>query len=93
MDLQWYEDLPEDLKGIFDVVAEETIAYSDRLNRQAEESYIDKLEEKLQINYLDAKALAEFRELSTQVYGYYTKQGVLSDQEIRQARAIAVGVQ
>jgi C4-dicarboxylate-binding protein DctP len=93
VDLQWYEDLPADLQGIFDVVAEETIAYSDQLNRQAEESYIDKLEEKLQVNYLDAEALAEFRELSTQVYGYYTKQGVLSDQEILQARAIAAGVQ
>ena len=93
VDLQWYQALPPDLQRIFDEVAVETIAYSDQLNRQAEESYIDKLQEKLQVNYLDAAALAEFRELSTQVYRYYTEQGVLSNQEILQARAIAAGVQ
>ena len=93
VDLYWYQALPPDLQGIFDQVAVETIAYSDQLNRQAEQSYIEKLEDKLQVNYLDAEALAEFRELSAQVYSYYTKQGVLSDQEILQARAIAAGVQ
>ena len=93
VDLQWYEDLPADLQDIFDSVAVETIAYSDRLNRQAEQSYIEKLEDKLQVNYLDAEALAEFRELATEVYGHYTKRGVLSDEEIHRARAIAVGAQ
>ena len=93
VDLQWYQALSPDLQRIFDKVAVETIAYSDQLNRQAEESYIDKLEKKLQVNYLDTEALAEFRELSTQVYSHYTEQGVLSDQEILQARAIAAGVQ
>jgi C4-dicarboxylate-binding protein DctP len=93
VDLHWYESLPADLQKIFDQVAEETIAYSDQLNRQAEESYIDKLDEKLQINYLDAEALAEFRELSAPVYSHYTRQGVLSDQDILQARAIAAGKQ
>lgn len=93
VDLHWHQALPPDLQRIFDEVAVETIAYSDQLNRQAEESYIDKLEKKLQINYLDTEALAEFRELSTQVYGHYTEQGVLSDEEILQARAIAAGMQ
>lgn len=93
VDLHWHQALPPDLQRIFDEVAVETIAYSDQLNRQAEESYIDKLEKKLQINYLDTEALAEFRELSTQVYGHYTEQGVLSDEEILQARAIAAGTQ
>ncbi len=91
VDLRWYEDLPPDLQGIFDAVARETITYSDQLNRQAEESYIDKLKGELQVNYLGSEELAEFRQLSTEVYRYYTEQGVLTEQEILLARAIATG--
>ena len=93
VDLDWYEALPSDLQQIFNQVAKETITYSDQLNRQAEESYIDKLAEELEIHYLGSEELAEFRRLSADVYSYYTEQGVLTEQEILQARAIARGVQ
>ena len=36
VNLEWYESLPDDLRRIFDTVAREAIALSDKLNREKE---------------------------------------------------------
>jgi tripartite ATP-independent transporter DctP family solute receptor len=93
VDLAWYETLPGELQSLFDEVARETLIYSDRLNREAEEVYIQKLSAVLKVNHLDADQLEAFRELSKQVYEHYVHEGVLTAGEIQQARLIAAGKQ
>ena len=89
VDLDWYKRLPADLQEIFDSVAIEAMAYSDRLNRREETAYIKKLEQVLEVNIVDGSALREFQELSAPVYQFYVEQGTISEAEIRRAKMIA----
>ena len=91
VDLSWYNNLPEDLQRIFDDVAEETMRYSDELNRTAEQDMLQRLEAELQVNYLSAEELRPFQELAANVYAKFIEQGVLSDEDIQRARRIAQG--
>lgn len=91
VDLNWYTDLPEDLQVLFDAVAIEAIQYSDELNRTAEEAMIEKLGEVLQVNFLRGEELRPFQELALGVYEHFVDQGVVTTEEIRQAKAIARG--
>jgi TRAP-type C4-dicarboxylate transport system substrate-binding protein len=93
VDLAWYETLPDELQSTFDKVARETLAYSDRLNQAAEDDYIRKLSTELKVNHLDEEQLKAFRELSKKVYDHYVREGVLTEDEIQQARLIAEGRQ
>jgi tripartite ATP-independent transporter DctP family solute receptor len=93
VDLAWYETLPGELQSIFDKVARETLAYSDRLNQAAEDDYIRKLSTELKVNHLDEEQLQAFRELSKKVYEHYVSEGILTTGEIQQARSIAAGRQ
>ena len=91
VDLVWYEELPTDLKSVFDAVAVETIQYSDTLNRAAEGEMIKRLEEVLEVNYLTGDDLLPFQKLSESVYEDFVARGVLSDEDIREAKAVARG--
>ncbi len=91
VDLDWYENLPEDLQQIFDAVAIESIRYSDELSRIAEAEMIDKLESVLEVNYLNGSDLQPFRELAQQVYQYFIDNDVVSAEEVREAASIAQG--
>jgi len=91
VDLDWYENLPEDLQLLFDAVAVEAIQYSDELNQAAEEAMIRKLGEVLQVNFLSGDELKPFQELALGVYDHFVDQGVFTTNEILQAKAIARG--
>jgi TRAP-type transport system periplasmic protein len=91
VDLEWYEELPVELRTVFDAVAVETMQYSDELNRAAEEVMIKKLEKVLEVNYLNGEELREFQDLAQGVYDKFIEQGAFSNAEILQAKAIARG--
>jgi len=91
VDLNWYTNLPEDLQVLFDAVAVEAIQYSDELNRAAEEAMIEKLGGVLQVNTLRGEELKPFQELALSVYEHFVDQGVVTTEEIQQAKAIARG--
>ena len=91
VNLDWYNTLPDDLKKTFDEVAIETIAYSDKLNRESEERYIRQLSEKLEINYIEGKELKPFQVLAEPVYQHFIDNGVFTWNEVRKAQAIARG--
>ena len=92
VNLDWYNTLPDDLKKTFDEVAIETIAYSDKLNRESEELYIRQLSEKLEINYIEGKELKPFQALAEPVYQRFIDKGVFTWDEVREAQAIARGM-
>lgn len=91
VDLQWYRQLPADLRETFDRVAREAMALSDRLNRDSEREYIARLEQELDIIRLDRRDLSAFRELTFPVVLEYIERGLFSEEDLRQARAIARG--
>lgn len=91
VNLDWYESLPDDLKKIFDKVAVEAIAYSDKLNRESEKGYIKQLSEVLETNVVEGEKLKAFQELAKPVYQYFVDKGDFTWDEIKEAQAIARG--
>ena len=91
VDLAWYGRLPGDLQRIFDDVAVQTMVYSDALNRRLESEYINQLGDHLQVDILSSAELESFRELVRPVYQSYVERGIISNEDIRRAREIAVG--
>ena len=91
VDMNWYERLPEDLKLTFDQVAEEAIAYSDKLNRESEQRYIDLLKQELEVNYVSEADLRSFRHLTDPVIQEFLVRGVFTREDLRRAREIAKG--
>ncbi len=89
VNLNWYEKLPDSLRGAFDETAREAMIYSDRLNREREQEYIDRLSEELETNYVTEENLKRFRELARPVYQYFVDRGQLTWEEINEARGIA----
>ena len=89
VNLKWYESLPNDLQKIFDDVAIETIAISDKLNRKQESEFIQKLAQHLEVNYLTDDELDPFRKAVIPVYQYFVDQGSFSFEEIDKAREAA----
>ena len=87
--LAWYESLPQDLQEVFDAVAQDAISLSDQLNREHETQFIQKLSEKLEVNYVTADALEAFREAVGPVYELYIERGDLTREEINDAREAA----
>ncbi|MGI9455845.1 MAG: TRAP transporter substrate-binding protein, partial [Aeoliella sp.] len=89
VNLAWYEGLPDDLKLVFDQVAQATISLSDRLNRDAEAGYIERLSERLEVNFVTGEALEDFRQAVSPVYQHYIEQGKMTAAEIEAARLAA----
>ena len=89
VNLKWYESLPNDLQKIFDDVARETIAISDKLNRKQESEFIQKLAQHLEVNYITDDELEPFRKAVIPVYQYFVDQGSFSFEEIDNAREAA----
>ena len=58
----WYNSLPDDLKAIFDSVAESTMIYSDTIWLNSEKDYFYFLRDQLEVNELTPEATAKFRE-------------------------------
>ena len=91
VNLTWYESLPSDLQVVFDEAAREAIAYSDRLNRESEQIYIERLSEVLETNWIEGEALREFREAVEPVYGILVDKGYFTWDDIDAARRAARG--
>ena len=91
VNLSWYEKLPEPLQSIFDEVARKAMLYSDRLNRESEQEYIEVLSRELETNNVDEENLQKFRKMAQPVYQYFVDKGYLSWEEINGARRIAQG--
>ncbi|UCE06835.1 MAG: TRAP transporter substrate-binding protein [bacterium] len=87
VNLNWYNQLPDTLKQIFDEVAVETMKYSDQLNRDGESEYLERLSQKVEINYLTPDNLAKFREATIPVYQNFIDKGYFTWDDISEARA------
>lgn len=91
VNLEWYESLPYDLKVIFDKVSRETMEFSDRINREKEAEYIEKISNKLEVNHVTGDDLIPFRDAVKPVYQYFAEKGILTLDEIEKAREVAAG--
>ena len=85
----WYNDLPDDLKAIFDAVAEATMIYSDTIWLNSEVGYYNILKDKLSVNQMDPKDRPGFVNGVKSVWQYYVDEGYFTWDEINQAIAIA----
>jgi tripartite ATP-independent transporter DctP family solute receptor len=91
VNLSWYQSLPEDLKKVFDEVAREAMALSDRLNREKEGEFLAQLSKTLEVNTLSGDALDPFREAVKPVYQHFVDKGEFSFEDIDAARRAARG--
>ncbi|WP_298921123.1 TRAP transporter substrate-binding protein [uncultured Roseobacter sp.] len=85
----WYDGLPADLQEIFDEVAVEALAMSDSLYREAETSVIEDMKAFVEINTLDAEALAGFQNAVGPVYAQMISAGHFSQADVDAARTAA----
>ena len=91
VNLEWYESLPRDLRDIFDGVSRETMRFSDRINREKEAEYIEKISNKLEVNHVTGDDLIPFRDAVKPVYQYFAEKGILTLDEIEKAMEVAAG--
>ena len=91
VDLNWYLGLPADLRKIFDQVAREAIAVSDRLNRSSEQRYIELLGREMELVRVGDDELLQFRRLTDSVIRHYIARGLFTDEDLGQARKAAGG--
>jgi C4-dicarboxylate-binding protein DctP len=75
VNLQWYQRLPDDLKGVFDQVAREALAYSDELYSKNEQEIIAKLGESVEIIRLESSVRARMRAQTKPVYDFFVNRG------------------
>lgn len=85
----WYNSLPDDLKSVFDAVAEATMIYSDTIWLNSEVGYFNILKDKLIVNYMDPKDRPGFLKGVKSVWQYYVDKGDFTWDEINKAIAIA----
>jgi C4-dicarboxylate-binding protein DctP len=89
VNLGWYKGLPDDLKAVFDAVAEATMIYSDTIWLNSEQGYYNILKDKLEVNHLEAKNRKGFVDGVKSVWQYYVDEGYFTMDEVKQALAIA----
>lgn len=85
----WYQSLPDDLKAVFDSVAEATMQYSDTIWLGSEESYYNTLKEKLEVNTITSDAREKFVEQVQSVWKYYVDGDFFTQKDIDTALSIA----
>ena len=91
VNLTWFDSLPEDLQRIFNEVAVETLALSDRENRSKEQEFISMLSAKLEVNTLSEAELEPFRKAVEPVYQHFVDKGEFTRDDISAARKAARG--
>ena len=91
VNLSWYNTLTPELKIIFDRVAKETMAKSDKMYRSKEAEYLEQLSNYLEINYISDDALIPFQNVVKPVYNYFINKGMFTIEEIKIAQKIAKG--
>jgi tripartite ATP-independent transporter DctP family solute receptor len=91
VNLSWYENLPQDLKNIFDAGAKAAMVYSDTVWLSSEQDYTNFLEGKLKTNVITPENRGIFVEKVKPVWSHYISEGVATQAEIDEALAIAAG--
>ena len=86
---EWYDSMPEDLQQLFDEVAVEALALSDKLARQAETDLLEKLSQEMEVNYLTDEAMDGFRAAVKPVYQQFIDAGDFSQEDVDNAKAAA----
>jgi len=85
----WYSSLPDDLKAVFDSVAEATMDYSNELWLSSEKDYYLVLQEELEVNEISSAAREGFVKAVKPVWQGYVDEGLFSWDEINEVLAIA----
>ena len=83
----WYKNLPADLQQIFDMVAVQTMAYSDEIWLASENGYLNELRKHLEVNTLTPENRKGFVEAVKSVWDYYVTAGTFTRAEIDYAVA------
>lgn len=89
VNLGWYNALPDDLKAVFDAVAEATMIYSDTIWLNSEQNYFNILKDKLEVNVCTPQDRSGFVEGVKSVWQYYVDEGYFTWDEINAAQALA----
>ena len=89
--LDWYEQLPNDLKAIFDDAARRAMAYSDGLNRASEQNYVEQLCTVLECNTVAAAELGKMATATKPVYDIFIGKGHFTQADVDEAKRIAQG--
>ena len=93
VNLAWYESLPADLQEAFDGAARDAMAFSDQMNRESEQVYLEKLSAVLETNFIEGAALERFRKAVEPVYEILIEKGYFSWDDVDEARRAARGRQ
>ena len=78
----WYQSLPDDLKQIFDIVAVQTMAYSDEIWLASENGYLEELRKHLAVNTITPEARKGFVAAVKPVWDYYVTAGNFTKEDI-----------
>jgi len=85
----WYQDLPDDLKAIFDASAKATMIYSDTIWLNSESKFMAFLQSKLETNFLETADVKKFAEAAKPVWQHYVDEKFFSWDQIKEAQKIA----
>lgn len=83
----FYNSLSEDLKSIFDMVAEDAMQYSNTIWLASEDEYLETLKQHLEVNSITAEARAGFIKAAKPVYQSYVDDGYFTWDEIEELQA------
>jgi TRAP-type transport system periplasmic protein len=84
----WYNSLPADLQQIFDIVAVQTMMYSDEIWLASENGYLDELRTHLDVNTIAPADRQSFVDAVGPVWDYYIDEGYFSQADIDRALAL-----
>jgi tripartite ATP-independent transporter DctP family solute receptor len=84
----WYGSLPADLQQVFDLVATQTMTYSDEIWLASEASYLDILRDQLEVNTITQEAHDDFVTAVQPVWQYYISEGYFTRDDIDEVLAI-----
>ena len=79
---EWFESLPQDLQDILSECAKEMMVYSDSLIYDAEDEFMDEMENSMEITYLTDEERAEFIEASKVVWQNFIDQGLIQEEHL-----------
>ncbi len=85
----WYEKLPADLQKVFDEVAVEALAHSDKAYQEGEADLIKELGKSMKINYVEGAELAKFAAATQPIHELFVKKGDFTQADIDGAKAAA----
>jgi TRAP-type C4-dicarboxylate transport system substrate-binding protein len=85
----WYNNLPDNLKAVFDASAEAALIYSDTIWLNSETGFFNFLSNKLKVNAIKPEDRPGFVEKTKSVWKSYIDQGYFTQKDIDQALDIA----